>query len=107
MNRYIVKVTSEGWQQPLNFLIPFAATSKVSELADEVTKRTIKFGRHKISEPALYHVHLQELTGPLLDLEDKLSDVVFGEELHFELRSGSQVSPRDTAAVSKLTYSAG
>lgn len=92
MSRYIVKVTSSSWQQPLNFLIPFAATSKVSELAVEVTKRANKFGRHKIAEPAVYRVHLQTHDGPLLDLEDQLCDVVFGEELHFELRSHSEVS---------------
>jgi len=73
MERYTVTVTPPG-AAPIRLLIPFPPSSSISALAAEVKRRASRAGlSHDTSELVL---RLGDATGPLLDEEDLLEDVI-------------------------------
>ena len=73
MERYKLQfVTAAG--KDLTILVPFAPSSSVRELKDEAVRRLARAG--VTVDPALAHLRLDSASGPLLDGEDVVANVV-------------------------------
>ena len=75
MERYTVLLTHpDGNSDHIQILVPFPETSTVSQLVDEIAKRSAKHGLSIGSEKL--HLRLGREDGPILDVDDTLEDTI-------------------------------
>jgi len=105
MARYIIKVVAAPGQEPLALLVPFSPASTLAELTSEIIRRTNQNSTTAISNDATFTIRFQSITGPILDAQDQLADVVRdGEELYFQLCGQSEVSSCSTNTTSSSEF---
>jgi hypothetical protein len=88
MQRYTVTILSDtGHGGRPSILVPFQPSALVSSFKDEVVKRAIRQNLPITTESHEFTLRLQSQTGPILDLQDLLSDVVLNSETIFAVFS--------------------
>jgi len=93
MARYIINVVATPEHEPLALLVPFSPASTIAELTTEVIRRVNQNSTTEVSQDATFTIRFRSITGPILDVQDQLADVVRDEEeLYFQLRCASEVS---------------
>lgn len=96
MQRYTVTLVNDTGGGRPSTVVPFHADALVTPFKDEIIKRAIRQNLPVTAETHDLTLHLQSQTGPILDSEDALSDVVIGSETIFAVfsqRSGSISMP--------------
>ncbi|KAM0701315.1 hypothetical protein Q7P35_011676 [Cladosporium inversicolor] len=93
MQRYTVTIINDTGGGRPSILIPSQPSSLVTAFKDEIVKRAIKQTLPVTAESDHLTLRLQSQTGPSIDPEDVLSDVVLGSETIFAV-----FSQRDTTA---------
>lgn len=78
MQRYTVTIINDTGGGRPSILVAFQPSSLVAAFKDEIVKRAIKQGLPVTAETHQLTLRLQRQTGPTIDPEDVLSDVVLG-----------------------------
>lgn len=93
MQRYTITIINDTGGGRPSILIPFQPSSLVTTFKDEIIKRAIKQNIPVAAETHNLTLRLQSQTGPTIDPNDVLSDVILGSETIFAV-----FSQRDTTA---------
>lgn len=100
MDRYTVAVTRPHGDN-LQILVPFKPASTLSQLLDEIAKRSAKQGITFDREHVVLRLGTEE--GPILDLDDSLEDTIIspsGEIIVITPRnSQKKTKPRDVSYI--------
>lgn len=99
MERYSITVSDADSPEPLKLLVPFQSSAKSVALVDEIVKRAGRFG--KTLDAKACTLHLDSADGPILDHDDILSDLVFGEPLFGVFGTGAKPQPQVRRAESR------
>ncbi|KAK7946998.1 uncharacterized protein PG986_011319 [Apiospora aurea] len=75
MQRYTVTIVTPGAERPV-ILVPFQTSALVAAFVDELYKRAVKHDSTVATETHLATLRLDSATGPIVDPEDVLSDIV-------------------------------
>jgi len=95
MQRYTVTIINDTGGGRLSILIPFQPTSLVTAFKDEIIKRAIKQNLPVTAETHNITLRLQSQTGPTIDPNDVLSDVILGSETIFAVFSQRNTTAGD------------
>lgn len=113
MQRYTITFVSDTGGGRPSVVVPFQPSALVTSFKDEITKRAIRQNLPIAAETHDLNLRLQSQTGPALDPEDVLSDVVSGSETIFAVFSkhmaegaASIALPSDTSANASADTSA-
>ncbi|GAB7333004.1 hypothetical protein MBLNU13_g04699t1 [Cladosporium sp. NU13] len=87
MQRYTVTIVNDTGGGRPSILVPFQPSSLVTAFEDEIVKRAIKQNIPVTSKTHNLTLRLQSQTGPTIDPNDVLSDVVLGSETIFAVFS--------------------
>jgi hypothetical protein len=87
MQRYTVTLVNDTGGGRPSTIVPFHADAPVASFKDEIIKRAIRQNIPVTAETHDLTLHLQSQTGPTLDSEDMLSDVIIGSETIFAVFS--------------------
>jgi len=79
MERYSVFVSDCSSPEALKLLVPFQSSARPATLIDEIVKRASRFGHNLNAADCV--LHLETADGLILDPDDVLSDLVFGEHI--------------------------
>lgn len=74
MQRYTVTIVIADTTQQLQLLVPILDTLPVSTLGQEIKRRSAKYPLYALHGDVLLHLHSE--SGPILDDDDLLEDVV-------------------------------
>ncbi|KAI4716715.1 hypothetical protein E4T48_07108 [Aureobasidium sp. EXF-10727] len=104
MQRYSVVVSDTGWPEPLKLLVPFQSSSTCAALVADIVRRAARQAKTLNSVDCT--LHLESADGPILDLDDTLSDVLVDEKLFAVFNSAARATsaqPKDVTMTGSLT----